>query len=80
MSKAKKTLRFKAPVVDEVASVDAVEEVPPVYSFQSVSRCPRCRGLKTLATSTQGGTQYRRCAHPLCGAAYKEAGTRVDGV
>lgn len=47
------------------------------YAFPSKSRCPRCGSLTTQRTSTDGGTQYRRCRAPICRHAYRVVGTPI---
>jgi len=47
------------------------------FSFPSASRCPRCKSIKTLALSTQGNVQYRKCQVPICRHTYKVLGTEV---
>jgi len=47
------------------------------WSFPSQSRCPRCRGTSTRATSTQGKVQYRQCQAPICQKRYTVIGTKV---
>lgn len=36
------------------------------YDFSHGLRCPRCKTLDTLARSTQGNIQYRRCLRATC--------------
>lgn len=47
------------------------------YSFPTVSRCPRCRTTDTVATSTQGKIQYRRCLRAICRWTYQVIGKKV---
>ena len=47
------------------------------YSFPTVSKCPRCGGTQTRATSTQGKVQYRKCLAPICGKRYNVIGTKI---
>jgi len=50
---------------------------PPLvrYAFPTRSRCRSCGSLRTLAASTQGRYQHRKCQR--CGANYKEIGWEV---
>lgn len=48
------------------------------YSFPTVSKCPRCGGIQTRATSTQGNVQYRKCQAPICRWRYTVIGTKVN--
>ena len=48
------------------------------YSFPTVSKCPRCGGTQTRATSTQGKVQYRKCLAPVCRWRYTVIGTKVN--
>ncbi|MBA7650353.1 hypothetical protein ES703_58156 [subsurface metagenome] len=36
------------------------------YVFPTPSKCPRCRGMDTVAYRTDGKTQYRRCRRAVC--------------
>jgi hypothetical protein len=49
----------------------------PVYAFPTRSRCPRCGSIDTVARSTQGRTQYRRCRVAICRGAFKVTGVFV---
>jgi hypothetical protein len=51
------------------------EEFGPAFSFPNRARCPRCRSLRTKATSTPGAVQHRRCGR--CGKTFQQAGTPV---
>lgn len=46
------------------------------YSFPTVSRCPRCGATDTIATSTQGKVQYRRCLRAVCRHTYHVIGPK----
>ena len=50
---------------------------PKKYSFPSKSRCPRCHGTGTRATSTQGDVQYRECKVAVCRRKYTVRGTVI---
>ena len=59
--------------VDETidGSVDeTVEEEKVKYAFPNASQCPRCRTHDTIATSTKGNKQYRRCRRCIGGWNY----------
>lgn len=47
------------------------------YSFPTQSRCPRCRTTDTIATSTQGKIQYRRCLRAICRHTYTVIGMKI---
>ena len=47
------------------------------YAFLTLSRCPRCKTTDTVATSTQGKVQYRRCLRAVCRWTYTVMGTKV---
>lgn len=47
------------------------------FSFPTKSRCPRCGGMQTNATTTREGKQYRTCASAVCRNRYCVAGTPV---
>lgn len=47
------------------------------YSFQTKVRCNRCGSLQTVAYSTQGTVQYRRCLISICRWKFKVLGTLV---
>ena len=49
----------------------------PVYVFAG-QQCPRCRGWDTVATSTQGDVQYRRCRAVVCQHRYAVVGRLVE--
>lgn len=49
------------------------------YVFDRGRQCPRCRGWDTVATSTQGNVQYRRCRAPICQHRYAVVGRPVEG-
>lgn len=48
-----------------------------MWSFPTVSRCPRCGALDTQAYSTKGPTQYRRCRRAICRNGYAVRGKKV---
>ena len=48
-----------------------------VYAFPTRSRCPRCRAVDTLATSTQQNVQYRQCQRAVCRYRYAVRGVEV---
>ena len=48
------------------------------WAFPSRSRCPRCKGIQTKATSTQGETQYRKCQAPVCQFRYAVKGEPIE--
>ena len=48
-----------------------------MWSFPTVSLCPRCRGSQTRAMSTQGKVQYRKCMAPICQKRYTVIGSKV---
>ena len=48
------------------------------WAFPSRSRCPRCKGIQTKATSTQGDTQYRKCQAPVCQFRYAVKGDPIE--
>ena len=71
-----------APVHDpppDPSPTPAVEATPPatVFAFPSRSRCPRCGTVDTVALSTQGDVQYRRCLRAICRKRYAVRGERV---
>jgi hypothetical protein len=83
--KKTRVIPFAPPVVETAVPVQ-VEIEPTVgdepvvtltYSFQTKSRCPKCKSLSTRATSTQGQIQHRRCLRPSCRTTYKEFGTTL---
>ena len=47
------------------------------FSFGTKSRCPRCGGTSTRATSTQGRIQYRQCMAPICQKRYTVIGKKI---
>jgi hypothetical protein len=64
----------KQPSALPAAAEPAISERPdPVFlarqtkwAFPTQARCPRCNGLQTRATSTQGPIQYRQCMAAIC--------------
>lgn len=54
-------------------------ESPTAWAFPTRSRCEEadggCGSLRTVATSTQGHIQYRRCL--VCGRCYKVVGQAI---
>lgn len=61
----------------ETVEISVSESEVIVYSFQTRARCPRCGGVNTIATSTQGRVQFRRCNNPVCRNRFKAAGVAV---
>jgi|GEM_PF-3661910 len=57
-------------------SIAAAEEVV-VYSFDHGRRCPRCQSVDTVARSTQGHVQYRRCVRAVCMHRYAVVGKEI---
>jgi Zn ribbon nucleic-acid-binding protein len=57
----------------KVEAVKPVEEKPR-YVFKSPVRCPRCQAPDTIATSTQGEVQWRKCQRPVCRHTFKVIG------
>lgn len=47
------------------------------WSFPTRSKCPRCGGFYTRATSTQGNVQYRKCMIPICQKRYSVLGKKI---
>ena len=47
------------------------------WSFPTRSRCPRCAAADTVATTTRGPTQYRRCTRATCRFRYTVRGTEI---
>lgn len=45
------------------------------YVFPTPSKCPRCRGVDTVAYRTDGKIQYRRCRRAICRHRYQVRGT-----
>jgi len=78
MAKKRKTKKTKAAVNSEASKPAETEAAAPGrpdpvdlalgehWAFPTVVRCPRCRGIQTRATSTQGKVQYRQCQAPIC--------------
>lgn len=48
-----------------------------MWSFPTISQCPRCGGTQTRAISTQGKVQYRKCLAPICQKRYTVIGQKV---
>lgn len=62
----------------EAKIVPPVREIAaPTFSFPTRSRCPRCASTNTIAVSTQGGVQYRKCRSVVCRTSYKVFGDRI---
>ena len=52
-------------------------ETRTVYTFQSRSRCPRCRTLNTVRVGQTGPKQHRKCRAPICREAYDGIGKPI---
>ena len=46
-------------------SQDNEKSEKPKYIFDP-KPCPRCRQYNSIAVSTQGNIQYRKCKTPIC--------------
>jgi len=90
MAKKKKFLKEK-PTVDKSAEnaskVTATDEIATAapgakrevkYAFPNASQCPRCRTYNTVATSTKGNKQYRKCRRCIGGWNYCVTGVPVE--
>ncbi len=73
-----------APETDPDAAPETPPEVPEtpkryVFPRSGDVKCPGCGLYETIATSTQGAVQFRRCtrAIPLCGRTFKITGQEV---
>ena len=62
-------------VVEETVE-EPVEEEKVKYAFPNASQCPRCRTHDTIATSTKGKKQYRRCRRCIGGWNYCVTGIK----
>lgn len=65
-------------------AIDAMDQCQPqtsseptVYDFSHGKRCPRCKTTDTVARSTQGRVQYRRCLRAVCRKTYSVVGRPV---
>ena len=47
------------------------------FAFLTKYRCPRCGATDTLATSTKGDVQYRKCQRPVCRFKFSVRGTEI---
>jgi len=47
------------------------------YAFPTKGRCPRCGVTDTIATSTQGDTQYRQCRRAVCRKTFAVKGNKI---
>ncbi len=63
---------------------EAAPETPPEspetqeqYAFPRENPCPRCQAMDTVATSTQGQVQYRRCTRAICRENFKVIGQKI---
>ena len=65
---------------------DKVKEDPPgnqgqkrkiKFAFPTRSKCPSCQMTNTIAYSTQGKIQYRKCRRGHCHAKYTVIGTEI---
>ena len=52
----------------------AVDESVIHYSFPTKVACPVCGCIRTLAVSTQGQIQYRKCLNGICELRFKVIG------
>lgn len=46
------------------------------WHFPNASQCPRCGSHDTVATSTKGNKQYRKCQRAICRWRYCVTGTK----
>ena len=56
----------------------ALDESVIRYSFPTKVRCPLCGCIRTLAYSTQGQIQYRKCLNGICELRFKIIGAIID--
>lgn len=75
---AKKRVKTQAESSAEIPVVDARPvDSEPVYAFPRSVPCPRCKVSNTLATSTRGSIQLRKCQQPICQNTFKVSGTAI---
>lgn len=63
----------------EQAGLDLGETAVKKWSHPTKVACPYCHDLHTVATSTPGATQYRRCRRVGCYRTFKVIGTCLEG-
>ena len=47
------------------------------FAFPTKVKCPRCGALDTVAYSTKGRTQYRKCRRSVCRKTFSIQGEEV---
>ena len=75
MSKKQKTEIKKQKT--NIETQEPAKKKKDVYSFPTKSRCPRCGSTDTLALSTNGDRQYRRCQMAVCKWRYAVRGKKI---
>jgi len=82
MAKQKQIPQVQSPDAGPQAQIPAVDiqrqqKAGVIYVFPTKSRCPRCGTTDTVATSTQGAVQYRRCRRGICRHKYAVRGAKI---
>ena len=64
-------------VVEEIVAESVEEPEREIkWHFPNASQCPRCKAYDTVATSTKGNKQYRKCRRGHCRHRYCVIGVK----